>query len=172
MSQSSSIRQARERAGLTQRELARRAHTSRPTLSAYESGRVSPTESTLGRILAAAGCATQVVPRISWRRVPVGRGRSAAIPSSLPRLDPAEALGRVTLPLHLDWSTPGRTVDLADRNQRARAYETILREGREQDVATLVDGVLLVDLWNELVLPRLIRDAWQPILDEALAGHD
>jgi hypothetical protein len=77
-----------------------------------------------------------------------------------------EALGLVELPIHLDWSRRDRTVDLADRRQRQRAYEAILREGRPDDIEAYVDGALLVDSWNELVLPRAIRSAWQPLIDE------
>jgi len=49
------IRMARRRASLTQQELARRAATSQAAISAYESGRRSPSVNTLCRILAAAG---------------------------------------------------------------------------------------------------------------------
>lgn len=46
---------ARRRASLTQQELARRAATSQAAISAYESGRRSPSVDTLSRILSAAG---------------------------------------------------------------------------------------------------------------------
>jgi transcriptional regulator with XRE-family HTH domain len=46
---------ARHKAGLTQQELAGRATTSQAAISAYESGRRSPSVDTLARILAAAG---------------------------------------------------------------------------------------------------------------------
>ena len=49
------IRMARRQAGLTQTELAERAGTSQAAVSAYESGRRSPSVDTLVRILAAAG---------------------------------------------------------------------------------------------------------------------
>lgn len=49
------IRIARRRSGLSQKELARRAATSQAAISAYESGRRSPSVATLSRILAAAG---------------------------------------------------------------------------------------------------------------------
>ena len=49
------LRAARVRAGLTQAELARRAGTSQPVISAYEHGRRDPTVQTLARLLAAAG---------------------------------------------------------------------------------------------------------------------
>ena len=49
------LRTARERAGLTLRALAVRAHTSHSTLAAYEAGRVTPSVDTLDRIVRAAG---------------------------------------------------------------------------------------------------------------------
>ena len=49
------IRIARRRAGFSQEELARRAATSQAAISAYESGRRSPSVATLSRILSAAG---------------------------------------------------------------------------------------------------------------------
>ncbi len=50
------IRIARRQAGLTQEALAQRAATSQAAISAYESGRRSPSVATLTRILEAAGC--------------------------------------------------------------------------------------------------------------------
>lgn len=49
------IRQARQRAGLTQAELARRAGTSQPVISAYEHRRRDPSIGTLRRLIEAAG---------------------------------------------------------------------------------------------------------------------
>ena len=49
------LRSARQRAGLTQAELARRAGTSQATLSAYEGGRKTPSLNTLHRLLAGTG---------------------------------------------------------------------------------------------------------------------
>lgn len=49
------LRAARDRARLSQAELARRAGTSQATVSAYESGAKQPTVLTLGRLLAATG---------------------------------------------------------------------------------------------------------------------
>lgn len=50
------IRMARRQAGLTQQALADRAGTSQAAVSAYESGRRSPSVDTLCRLLSAAGC--------------------------------------------------------------------------------------------------------------------
>lgn len=65
------IRTVRERAGLSMRELARRAGTSHATLSAYEHGAKSPTAATLQRIVRAAG----VQPGIAFttRAAPASR---------------------------------------------------------------------------------------------------
>jgi transcriptional regulator with XRE-family HTH domain len=49
------IRSLRVRNGLTQAELAARARTSQPVVSAYEHGRRDPTIGTLRRFVAAAG---------------------------------------------------------------------------------------------------------------------
>ena len=49
------IRMARQRSGLSQVMLAIRAHTSQAAVSAYESGRRSPSVETLTRLLNASG---------------------------------------------------------------------------------------------------------------------
>lgn len=50
------------------------------------------------------------------------------------------------LPVHLDWSPTDRTVGLADRRQRVRAYE--------------------------IVLPKRIKAARQPLVDAVRASRD
>lgn len=55
MDVSSTLREARKRAGLTQAVLASRAGTSQATISAYESGRKTPSVATLDRLLTATG---------------------------------------------------------------------------------------------------------------------
>jgi predicted nucleotidyltransferase/DNA-binding XRE family transcriptional regulator len=49
------LREARLRSGLSQTELARRAHVAQSVISAYESGRREPGLATLGRLVAATG---------------------------------------------------------------------------------------------------------------------
>ena len=55
MDPSELIRAVRRRGGLTQAELARRAGTSQPVISAYEHGHRDPTFGTLRRLIAASG---------------------------------------------------------------------------------------------------------------------
>lgn len=159
------IEVARRRAGLTQEELAERAATSRPTLSAYESGRKSPTLATAERILHVAGFVLSLDSRPAFRQVKPTRGRPFYVPDSLWRLPVDDALGTVELPVHLDWSSVGRTHDLSKRRSRARCYEIVLREGQPDDIVSYVDGALLCDLWDDLVLPRALRREWEPTIE-------
>src|SRR5437868_723631 len=69
------LEQARISAGLTQEELARRAGTSRTTLSAYEHGRKSPTAATLARLLSGAGWELAAQPHVSFTQQPASRGK-------------------------------------------------------------------------------------------------
>lgn len=157
------LERARAGAGLTQDELARRAGTSRPTLSAYEHGRKSPTVATFARILAEAGVDLAAQPRVSFaQQAPAGK--PIWVPDRLPRLDAARAFASVELPLHLNWSAPGRVFNLRSRADRARVYEIVLQEGRPDDILAYVDGLLLADLWDDLVLPRKVRAAWDPLM--------
>lgn len=158
------LAQVRRAAGLSQQELARRAGTSRPTVSAYEHGRKSPSLDTVKRLLDAAGYELDVRPKIRFSTVFGPRRRAVAVPNRLPRLAADQALATVTLPLRLNWSQPGRVFRLADRADRARVYEIVLREGRAEDVLHYVDGALLVDLWDELILPKYVRSAWSPLI--------
>ena len=159
---------ARRAADLTQGALAASAGTSRPTVSAYEAGTKEPRVDTMQRLLGATGHELAVVPRPRWQVVGHGR-RSAYVADVLPDLPTQKALATVTLGEHLAWSGT-RTFDLADRRQRARAYEILLREGSGEDIESLVDGRLLVDLWADLVLPAWLRAGWQPAIERALHG--
>ena len=86
------------------------------------------------------------------------------MPDALPRLDVKRALAAVELPLCLNWSAPGRIFDLRSRPDRTRVYEIVLQEGAPADILAYVDGALLVDLWEDLALPRAVRSAWAPLI--------
>ncbi|HEX6358490.1 helix-turn-helix transcriptional regulator [Actinophytocola sp.] len=165
------LEEARHHAGLTQDQLAQQAHTSRTAVSAYENGRKKPTLDTAERLLSAAGFELDVRPQITFHAVPGTRGRVYEVPSEFPSLPPHKALATVVLPLSLNWSQPGREYRLRDRLDRARVYEAVLREGDAKDVLTYIDGVLLVDLWDDLVLPRDVRAAWEPLISELVPAQ-
>jgi hypothetical protein len=75
--------------------------------------------------------------------------------SSMPK-----ASGQIQLPLHIRWSGQPLIYDLDDRADRARVYEQVLREGTEGDVRFYVEPEHLLELWDELVLPPAVRQAW------------
>jgi transcriptional regulator with XRE-family HTH domain len=162
------LERVRHEAGLSQEELAARAGTSRTTLSAYERGRKSPTLATVERLLDSAGFELTVQPHVTFSQVPMRRGRPVFVADRLWRLPIKQAFADVTLPLTLAWSRPGTAYALRDRRQRARCYEVVLREGLPADILGFVDGAMLVDLWVDLVLPRELRNAWQPTITRAV----
>lgn len=66
------ISRARKRAGLSQAELARRAGTSQPVISAYEHGHRDPSVTTLARLIAATGAKLKLAaaPRADRGEIP------------------------------------------------------------------------------------------------------
>src|SRR6201993_2442485 len=88
--------------------------------------------------------------------------RPVPVPADLDDAFAPKAHGRVELPLHIRWSGPPLTYDLDDRADRARVYEQVLRERTESDVRFYVEAEQLLELWDELVLPPNVREAWAP----------
>lgn len=160
------IEHARRLAGLTQADLAALAGTSRPTLSAYESGRKSPTLATTERILEVAGFALGLDPTVEFTERFTNHQRPFYVANRLWRLPVEQALATVVLPIHLNWSTTGEAFDLRNRHRRMHCYEIVLREGSGREIMTYVDGVFLVDLWPEIFLPKEIKTAWTPLVEE------
>jgi len=92
--------------------------------------------------------------------------RPVAVPANLEDPSHAKASGRVQLPLHIRWSGAGVTYDLDDPVDRSRVYEQVLREGTEDDVRFYVAADSLLELWDDLVLPPAVRQAWGPWIEE------
>lgn len=98
--------------------------------------------------------------------------RPVAVPDDLDDPWVRKASARVELPLHARWSGTPITYDLGDRADRARVYEQVLREGMADDVRFYVRGDELVELWDELVLPPAVREAWAGWLRRRAAAAD
>jgi transcriptional regulator with XRE-family HTH domain len=147
------FKQARHAASMNQKVLATMSGTSRTTLSAYEHGRKSPTLETAGRILDAAGFRLVLEPKVEFT---VADGFH--VPDRLQRLPIAAALGVVRF--------GDRVYDLRDREQRRAAYSVLMCEGGPEELLDHIDGALLVELWDELALPAVIRAAWSPLVEE------
>jgi hypothetical protein len=67
--------------------------------------------------------------------------------------------------------TPQDEWNLADRTDRRRAYEILIRRGLPQQMIRWLDGALLVDLWDELDLPDPVRKVWLPAIAAARDGR-
>lgn len=92
-------------------------------------------------------------------------------PSRLWTLGPKDALRTFEPGPHLWWSGPLPSFDLAARDRRIRAYEIVLREGNPDDIGSVVDGTLLCECWADLVLPREMRSAWEPLINSVRGSH-
>lgn len=86
--------------------------------------------------------------------------RPVSIPDDVDDPKVVKARGEVELPLRVRWSGPPKTYDLTDQSDRARVYEQVLREGTDEDVRRFIEIDELVALWDDLVLPRHVRQAW------------
>lgn len=162
------LRDVRMGAGMTQRELARAANTSQSAIARYESAQVLPDLRTVSRLVRACGRSLRI--ELVEDSAPGSRGRTGsegavrrplAVPAQLD--DPAidKATGVIELPRRVRWSGPRRTYDLSKRRDRVRVYEQVLREGTEEDVQRFIRSDDLLDLWDDLVLPAYVREAWE-----------
>lgn len=164
------LRRARAASKVSQSAVAAESGVARPNVAAFEAGRREPRWDTAVRVLEAAGARLVVDEPVSWSWTS-GR-RPYAVPSGLWRLPVSEAVRVIAPGVELWWSGPARRFDLADRRERLRAYEVVLREGTPAMIEAVVDGALLVDCWSELVLPAELRRAWQPLIDTACDAAD
>ena len=88
-------------------------------------------------------------------------GRAGLVAASLADLR-GPAHGVVELPLRLFWSAPDRTFDLDQPSMLQAMYEAVLREAsRPGDLASYLNGEVLVAVWPELFLPKALRRAWE-----------
>ena len=102
------LSQARRRAGLTQRGLARRAAVPQPAIARIERGHVSPTVSTLDRLLRATGHVAELAPL-----------EGVGVDRSLIR----DALGR---------TAEERVVSAGEAGRRLQAFRAVTRAAREE----------------------------------------
>ncbi len=156
------FRQHREGQNLTQADISAITGIARPNIAAYEAGRREPKVSTAVKLLAAVNAEISVNSTVTWGWTQTPR--PYAVPSRLWRLPLDHAFATISTSDHVWWSGPQRTFDLADRRQRQRAYELFLREGGPDDIKPIVDGALLIDVFETLVLPRPLRHAWQAVI--------
>ncbi len=92
--------------------------------------------------------------------------RPVALPERFLSNEAAQVRGEVFLPLHIWWSDPQRSFDLDDRSHLIRAYGLVLAEGTEADVLRFIVPGMLLSIWNELLIPRHVQQAWVAAFSE------
>jgi len=164
---------ARKARGWTQTQLAKAAGTSQATVSAYERREKSPSLGVIERLVGEAGYTLRLDHTVDFKRFSDGQ-TLYWIPDRLWRVEPRLCFGKVKFPDGVAHRESGewqqRYFDLADRGDRRRVYQFLLQAGIPVWIWRWVDGALLVDLWDELDLPRQLRAQWQPLIDHARHG--
>ncbi|WP_165807113.1 helix-turn-helix domain-containing protein [Nocardioides currus] len=170
-SRTSVIETARRAAGMSQAELAYGARTAQSAVSEYESGRKSPTLAVTERLLAAAKADLVAVPRVEFFWAEEPDGRVFYVPDRLWSVPPPLCFARVRL---FGTESLGKRAvfDLSKRPDRIQFYQLVLAIGFPEMIQEVVDGALLVDLWEELTLSDAIREAWDPLITAAKGRRD
>jgi len=148
---SNQLRRRRTELGLTQGQLARRADTSVPTVSRYETGWTRFELATLRKLATALGC--ELVVRLEPDDRPVVRPTAAEV---------VERLGR------LFWDTP-LTAEHLERHTRW-VVERVLELGSLPDVRELVDFLGRSTFLEQVSRARFstarTREFWARVLDK------
>jgi hypothetical protein len=82
------------------------------------------------------------------------------VPADVDDPEIPKASGWVQLPLHIRWSEPLPVYNLGRRADRIRVYEQVLREGTNEEVRYYILIDELLELFEDLVLPPTVRQAW------------
>jgi transcriptional regulator with XRE-family HTH domain len=161
------IEEARLATGISQSELAERAGTSQPTISAYERGKKTPNLAVTERLLQAAGWNLALQPRVTFTGHPTPPGHRFPfyVPDRLWRIEVSACFRTIHFVDLLDEDCHQIWWDLSNRADRKRVYENVLTYSSEESFVLYVDGALLIDLWDDLDLAEPIREAWAPLID-------
>ena len=120
------------------------------------------------RIVEAAGYRLTLTTEVQFTRHTAKGVRPFWVPDRLWRGRLPECFATVSLQDHTHLRGVTR-LSLRRRPSRRRMYALLLRNGFPEELRDWIDGALLVDLWDDLAIPRPIREAWQPAV--YLAGN-
>ena len=166
------IEVARRAAGVSQRQLAMWAGTQQSSVSEYEARRKSPTLEVVERLLEAADAELAIRPIILFdvRHDPeIG---SYLVPERLWSVPMPYCFSKVQVLGVLFKSSQPRMWDLSVEAERIDYYEWAIVHGTAELLLDSVDGFLLMQVWERLELPEVIRETWQPVIDAATAPQD
>lgn len=131
-------------------------------MSLYERGLKMPSFAVADRIVQAAGYRLDIVTQVKfWPHSSTRVGRYW-VPDRLWRGTLPTCFARVDI----DDLAAGRPIryNLRRRSQRRKLYERLIRSGTPEQMMEWIDGALLVDIWDELSIPKAIRETWQPVI--------
>lgn len=69
--------------------------------------------------------------------------------------------GVVVLPESVPLPSGGRDVDLGESGGAALAYRGVIAEGKVEDQVQVLNRGRLIEVWEELLLPRRARRMWE-----------
>lgn len=166
------IEVARRAAGVSQAQLALWARTQQSSVSEYESRRKSPTLEVVERLLESVDAELAIRPIIDFdvRQDPeIGQ---YVVPERLWSVPMPDCFSKIQVLGLLFKSHRPRVWDLSVEAQRIEFYEWVIVRGASDLMLDSVDGILLMQVWDRLNLPDVIREAWQPAIDAATSSQD
>jgi hypothetical protein len=166
------IEVARKTFGASQAQLALWGDTQQSSISEYESRRKSPTLEVVERLLAVLDFELAIKPVVLFETYEDPEIGQYVVPDRLWSVPMPDCFGKIqVLGVLLKQRRP-RVWDLAVEAERIDYYEWVVRRGVAQLMVESVDGILLMQVWDRLDLPSVIREAWQPVIDAATAPQD
>jgi len=166
------IEVARKAMGASQAQLALWGRTQQSSISEYESRRKSPTLEVVERLLAVLDFELAVKPVVDFdvREDPeIGQ---YVVPERLWSVPMPDCFSKIQVFGALFKQRQPRVWDLSLEAERIDYYEWVIGRGVVDLMLDSVDGVLLMQVWDRLNLPTVIREAWQPVIDAATAPQD
>jgi hypothetical protein len=91
------------------------------------------------------------VVSVPWSEVLLGGNRSAFVPDCPSSLD-------------------GAIAPSLNRQDLVNYYGALLLNGQPADIKREVDLRVLVEVWDEILVPESLREAWRPLVDTELNG--
>src|SRR4051794_9359928 len=163
---------ARGPAGLPQPKWGVWGGSQRSSSWEHDPRRKSPTLEVVERLLEAADAELAIKPIIDFdvRRDPeVGQ---YLVPERLWSVPMPGCFSKVQVLGVLFKSRRPRVWDLSLEVERIDYYGWVIGRGIAELMLDSVDGILLMQVWERLHLPGVIREAWQPVIDAATVSQD
>jgi transcriptional regulator with XRE-family HTH domain len=163
------IEVARKAMGASQAQLALWGDTQQSSISEYESRRKSPTLEVVERLLAVLDFELAIKPVVLFETYEDPEIGQYVVPERLWSVPMPDCFGKIQVLGALLKQRRPRVWDLAVEAERIDYYGWAIGRGVTQLMVESVDGILLMQVWDRLDIPPVIREAWQPVIDAATA---